>query len=372
MMGESDALYRDPDKFSSSEDECDDGEEGNSVLMDAGMNSLDDMQIKFKALEEEREERAHTQTVRRELRRNTRAAQLAEKQIKLDKQHGRPTRELTAEEVELLKGASTLHDRLKAEKAAESAYWNSKFHHQRRPERKKQVHVENQIRERAAELAQEEIGKLRAAGSDPADKVARKGIMKRIYVDVMGMASEIFDRTEITSEKDHKIKEEKEGRLAASKELARKVTEEEVARAAGEEVQPFVLPSEHYQGVWELERKALGLPKAKTSLDQGGQPPEYDDPDDDDGDGPLLEDNPIGGDVVLDDDDDGDLQLEENPTSGPALDDIDDDDDELQLEENPVSGPALVEEDDDCELELEDNGPGLGGDAAAKPKGTLV
>ena len=41
MMGESDAMYRDPDKFSSSESE---GEEENSVMMDEGMNSLDDMQ----------------------------------------------------------------------------------------------------------------------------------------------------------------------------------------------------------------------------------------------------------------------------------------------------------------------------------------
>ena len=43
MMGESDALYRDPNQFESSESE---GEEENSVMMDEGMNSLDDMQAR--------------------------------------------------------------------------------------------------------------------------------------------------------------------------------------------------------------------------------------------------------------------------------------------------------------------------------------
>ena len=227
MMGESDALYRDPDKFSSSESE---GEEENSVMMDEGMNSLDDMQarasgvegrrwlrasrdpdahhhpspspltltpypsplispqIKFKALEEEKESRAHTQTVRRELRRATRSAQLMERQIARDKQHGRPTRELTDEERELLKGASTLHDRLKKEKATEKEYWQARFHHQRRPERKKQLHVEKQIREEARALAEAEVAALRAAGGDASDKIARKSLMKKVYVPIVAMA----------------------------------------------------------------------------------------------------------------------------------------------------------------------------------------
>ena len=46
MMGESDALYRDPNQFESSESE---GEEENSVMMDEGMNSLDDMQARVHA-----------------------------------------------------------------------------------------------------------------------------------------------------------------------------------------------------------------------------------------------------------------------------------------------------------------------------------
>ncbi|KAL1519813.1 hypothetical protein AB1Y20_023320 [Prymnesium parvum] len=350
MMGESDALYRDPDKFSSSESE---GEEENSVMMDEGMHSLDDMQVKFKALEEEKEARAHSQTVRRELRRKTRAAQLMEKQIARDKQHGRPTRELTAEELDLLRGASTLHDRLKKEKAVEKEYWQSKFHHQRRPERKKQLYTEKMIREEAKELAAEEMQKLVASGGNSHDKVARKPILKRVYLAILESAKEIFDRTEITSEKPWRIQEEKEGRLAAAKELARKVAEEEVARAAGEEVQEFLLPADHFAGVWEVERKALGLPKAKTD---DNVPPEPDGTSDGECD-LTLEENPRVREIACGAEDAGEVVLEENPHVREELGCRAEDDGELVLEENPRVSEELNcgAEGDDGDVVLEEN-----------------
>ena len=79
--------------------------------------------------------------------------------------------------------------------------------------------------------------------------------------------------------------------------------------------------------------------------------------DDEDGDGPLLEDNPCecSGAAAADDDDDDELQLEDNGDEA-------DDDDDLMLEENHggeevTGGGALgCDDDDDDELQLEDNG----------------
>ena len=48
LMGQTDEFYRDLDKFSSSEEE---GEEENSVMLDEGMNNVDQIQAKFKRLE---------------------------------------------------------------------------------------------------------------------------------------------------------------------------------------------------------------------------------------------------------------------------------------------------------------------------------
>ena len=77
MVGsDKDPLYRDLDKFSSSETP-DEGEEMNSILIDEGMNSIDDIQIKFKALEYEKEQIARTKQARYELRKATREAHLA-------------------------------------------------------------------------------------------------------------------------------------------------------------------------------------------------------------------------------------------------------------------------------------------------------
>ena len=374
MMGESDALYRDPDKFSSSES---DEEEAGSVMMDEGLNSLDDMQAKFKALEEEKLAREKTQTARRQLRRKTRDALLAQKQLERDRQHKRPARDLTDEELRLIEGSPTLYDRLKAEKKAEREYWQSKFHHQRRPDKKKVAHVEKQIREEARVAAAEQIAQVSAKGGDAADSATRKAMVKAVYLRCVPMAVGIFGRTELTGD-EFRQEEEREGQRAQAKELSRKVAEEEVRRACGEELQEVVLPSQHYQGVWELERKALNLPKAKTSEGVAGAHEEEEEEllledqpavgaqtasgfrgsdgngdggDDDDDGGLLLEENP--GDAGGSGDDD-ELLLEENP--GEAIGSGGDGDDELLLEENP--GEAIGSGDDDDELSLEDNGGG--------------
>ena len=100
-------------------------------------------------------ETAKTREARHTLRRKTRAAQKFAEQRERDLRYGRPTRDLTAEEVELLAisarsprdlraissaralgcliwqvellaGADGLYERLKGEKAAEKEFWLSK------------------------------------------------------------------------------------------------------------------------------------------------------------------------------------------------------------------------------------------------------
>ena len=130
MVGESDEFYLDPDRFSSSEEE---GEEANTIQLDAGMNDVDQIQKKVAQFDVEKKERAKTQAARRDLRRRTRAAQLAQRERERDLQYGRPPRELSAEELRLLDGAATLRQRLKEEKEAEFAWWQKQDHHVMRP-----------------------------------------------------------------------------------------------------------------------------------------------------------------------------------------------------------------------------------------------
>ena len=130
MVGESDEFYLDPDRFSSSEEE---GEEANTIQLDDGMNDVDQIQKKFAQFDVEKKERAKTQAARRDLRRRTRAAQLAQRERERDLQYGRPPRELTSEELRLLDGAATLRQRLKEEKEAEFAWWQKQDHHVMRP-----------------------------------------------------------------------------------------------------------------------------------------------------------------------------------------------------------------------------------------------
>ncbi|KAL3916424.1 MAG: hypothetical protein SGPRY_006826 [Prymnesium sp.] len=148
----------------------------------------------------------------------------------------------------------------------------AKFHHQHRPERKKQAHTEKVIREEAKELAEAEIRKLQSSGGDANDAAARRAIVKKLYSFLLGKARSIFDRSEFSSDKPWRIREEEEGRLAVAKELARKVAEEEVARAAGDDAN-FLLPSEHYSSVWEEERKTLA--RAKDSPDEASDQAGY-------------------------------------------------------------------------------------------------
>jgi len=130
MVGsDKDPLYRDLDKFSSS-DTPDEGEELNSIIIDEGMNTIDDIQVKFRALDYEKVETAKTKAVRYELRKKTREAQLFVRQRERDLQFGRPTRDVSAEEHALLEQADGLYERLKAEKALEKTFWLSKWWHQ--------------------------------------------------------------------------------------------------------------------------------------------------------------------------------------------------------------------------------------------------
>ena len=117
-----DPLYRDLDRFDSSTSP-DEGEEMNSILIDEGESKLADVNLKMKALDYEKEEVAKARARRFELRKRTREAQLAQQQRERDLRFGRPARDLTTEEEELLAAADGLYAQLKQEKEREKAYW---------------------------------------------------------------------------------------------------------------------------------------------------------------------------------------------------------------------------------------------------------
>ena len=160
MVGESIEFYRDPDKFSSSEEE---GEETSSVMMDQGLNNMSDLDAKFKALDMEQKIRSLARADRHRLRKETRAAQLAMAERERDVLYNRPPRQLTEVELDLIEGAGTLRQRLKAQKKAEAAYWASKPHHQMRPAEKSLTAARTAARLAAVAALEEYRGRIDCA-----------------------------------------------------------------------------------------------------------------------------------------------------------------------------------------------------------------
>jgi hypothetical protein len=183
VASDKDELYRDLDRYDSTTSP-DEGEAQNSILIDEGMNTVDDIQVKFKALEYEKEQTAKTKQARYELRKATREAQLFSKKRETDLKYGRAPRELTEEEVRLLEGAPTLYDRLKEERKAEKAFWLGKWWHQRRPEKRKIDLAEPLAREAAVEAVRVELEALRAKGGDIGEARTRRGVERRIFLKV--------------------------------------------------------------------------------------------------------------------------------------------------------------------------------------------
>jgi len=186
MVGESLEFYRDLDKLSSSEEE---GEEENSIMMDQGMNNLDQLQHKFRALDVEKEIRAQARDERRLLRQKTREAQKFEAQRKRDLGYGREVRDFTEEELSLLAGASTLRERLKKQKAAEKEYWAQTEHHQMRPQAADQEKA-RAAATKAAQAALENLVDQMGIDLDDADskqmarKIIREAALEAAYKEV--------------------------------------------------------------------------------------------------------------------------------------------------------------------------------------------
>ena len=225
-------LYRDLDRFDSSTTP-DEGEETNSIMIDEGMSTVDDLQVKFKALEYEKEETAKTKERRFQLRKKTREAQLF-KQRDNDLLRKRPVRDLTPEEIELLEGADTLYERLKAEKKQEKMYWLSKWWHVRRPEKRKIDMAEPVARKAAVEAIETELKALRESGGEISDKRERRAVERRVFIKSRQAALDVFNQWEIQSEKEDRIKQDQEGRDYTARDMGARITREELAKALGE------------------------------------------------------------------------------------------------------------------------------------------
>lgn len=173
MLSEEDDFYKDPEHLTTSESE---GEEENSIMLDDGMNDIGAVTTKFRAFDEEKKVRDHTKLERRQLRERTRDAVRFAEQRARDVRFGRPTRDLTAAEEELIAGAPTLRKRLKEQKAAEKAHFQAQWWHQRRPDAKHTAALMRGMRAAAAAEVQA------AQGSEAlADKAGRNAARLAAY-----------------------------------------------------------------------------------------------------------------------------------------------------------------------------------------------
>ena len=357
MVGsDKDELYRDLDKYSSSATP-DEGEETNSILIDEGMNSIEDLQIKFKALEYEKEETAKTKQARYELRKATREAQLFVVQHARDVKYGRLTRELTAREQELLAGADGLYERLKEEKQTEKLFWLSKWWHQRRPEKRKIDMAEPVALQAALDAMGEELDALKRGGADIKDPKTRRRVERRIFLRSRDAALGIFDQWRSDSTDAQRMIQDHEGKDFTARDMAARITRVELAKALSE-------PPPELSRSMQLKQFADPRPKQEAVGGNDGDDESESDSDSDDEDEegepmpkPARSDAHSKAKEEEEEEEEPELELEEN--DGPELELEENDDDVLELEEN--DGPELeLEENDGDVLELEENdGPEL-------------
>mmetsp|Transcript_33681 Transcript_33681/g.105878 ORF Transcript_33681/g.105878 Transcript_33681/m.105878 type:complete len:451 (-) Transcript_33681:34-1386(-) len=163
MVGQSIEFYRDESRLTSSEEE---GEEEDSVMMDHGLNSVDALSVKFRALEVEKAARARSKAERRQRREATRDALAAADERSRDLKYGRPARELSEEEEGLVAGAGTLRQRLKEQKRAERLYWLSRAHHQMRPQEKDTAKARAAANRAAHDELARHVSRLKQVGVD--------------------------------------------------------------------------------------------------------------------------------------------------------------------------------------------------------------
>ena len=388
-------LYRDLDRFESSTTP-DEGEETNSIMIDEGMNSIDDLQIKFKALEYEKEETAKTKEARFQLRKKTREAQLFKKKRENDLIKKRPVRDFTEEELELLAGAETLYERLKAEKLKEKLYWLSKWWHVRRPEKRKIDMAQPLALQAALDAIDEELAQLAAAGGDIGDKKTRRDIERRVFIKSRQAALDLFNQWEHHTEKEDRKRQDQEGRDYTARDMGARITREEMAKRLGEPMPDLAM---------SMQLKQFADPRPK---DEQPQKPGGEDSDDEEGeeeysslsDGWVTAEpgksvtQPKGTAAAAaaaaaaaqagssDDDDGPALELEGNDGDMPALELEGNDGDmpALELEENDGDMPALeLEENDGRVVELDDDddddGPTLEleeNEKGVAPSGTVV
>lgn len=274
MVGsDKDPLYRDLSATSSSASP-DEGEENNSIIIDEGMNSIDDLQIKFKALEYEKEQTANTRKARHDLRRNTRAAQKFVAQRERDLRYGRPVRDVTAEELELVANADGLYEKLKTEKAEEKAFWLSKWWHQRRPEQKKIAMAEEDARTAGARAAEEELARIRGVGGDVAEPKTRRKLEHAVFSAARDAALAKFDQWEVTGSDQSKY-QEVDGRRFTARDIGARLAREILARELGEPAKE--LPPSLKLKQWGDKKAAKKWnPKTKRYERPDGTPAERD------------------------------------------------------------------------------------------------
>ena len=356
MVGsDKDELYRDLDKYSSSATP-DEGEETNSILIDEGMNSIEDLQIKFKALEYEKEETAKTKQARYELRKATREAQLFVVQHARDVKYGRLTRELTAREQELLAGADGLYERLKEEKQTEKLFWLSKWWHQRRPEKRKIDMAEPVALQAALDAMGEELDALKRGGADIKDPKTRRRVERRIFLRSRDAALGIFDQWRSDSTDAQRMIQDHEGKDFTARDMAARITRVELAKALSE-------PPPELSRSMQLKQFADPRPKQEAVGGNDGDDESESDSDSDDEDEegepmpkPARSDAHSKAKEEEEEEEEPELELEEN--DGPELELEENDDDVLELEENDGPELELEENDGDGGLMLEENPAG--------------
>jgi len=371
MVGsDKDPLYRDLDKFSSS-DTPDEGEETNSILIDEGMNSIDDLQIKFKALEYEKEETAVTKAKRYALRKATREAQLYVQQRERDLRYGRPVRGVTEEEKQLIANADGLYERLKEEKAVEKKFWLSKWWHQRRPEKRK-IDIAYPLCLAACRMAiDEELEAHRASGAETMDAKARRHAERRVFLKARQAALDKFNEWQSDSTDPQRKQQDAEGKEYTARDMAARLTREEMALSLGEAV-PELAKSMQLKQFADPRPENENGPLARADESSDGDDESTDGEEDDEGwqtvkeKKPLPEPaapplalpapppQPVGAEAA---EEEGELELEGNDGDNAVLELEENDGAVLELEEN--DGAVLELEENDGNDDDDDDGGGL-------------
>ena len=220
----------------------------------------------------------------------------------------------------------------------------SPWRHQRRPEKRKIDAARPIALAAAKEQIELELAELRASAQETWEPRERRRVERRVFLRARQAAYDYFGQWRAESDDPIRKRQDEEGKAHTARDMAARMTREEVALALGEPV-PQLAKS--------MQLKQFADPRNEAKVGQG---PDYGDDDDDDDDDDDEEEEQGNNDLG----DGWEIVKEKRaaatvpPAPPPPAAPVAAADDELELEDN--DGAELeLEENGGAELELEEN-----------------